>query len=67
MIHTYTHIFRNGIRATAKLNDEPPGYVVEWDGKPNRTVLAEYLEWRATVLADFTERTGKNILVLNLS
>jgi hypothetical protein len=67
MTHTYEHTFRNGVKATATLNDAPPTYGVKWNGKPNRKVLGEYLAWRETILADFTERTGKKILVVNLT
>ena len=67
MRHTYKHVFRSGVRATATLTDDPPTYLVEWDGRPNRGVLGEYLQWRQTILADFTERTGKKVLVVDLT
>jgi hypothetical protein len=66
MIHTYVHRFPNGAIATATLRVEPPGFEIEWQGRPSKAVLAEYLEWRKTILADFTQRTGKRVLVVNL-
>jgi hypothetical protein len=66
MIHTYVHRFRNGAIATVKLRVEPPCFEVEWQGKPSKAVLAEYLKWRETILAEFSRRTGKRVLVVNL-
>lgn len=62
--HTYVHTFRNGIVGKAVVGTGV--FSVEWQGKPDRTILAEYLRWRHSVLADFTERTGNTILLVDL-
>jgi hypothetical protein len=67
MTHTYEHTFRNGVKATATVTDNPPSFAVEWTGSASREVLAEYFGWRETVIADFAERTGKKILVVNIA
>jgi hypothetical protein len=64
MSQTYIHRFRNGIVATAKLSLN--AFNVEWQGKPDKTIVPEYLRWRAIVMEDFATRTGKRILVVTL-
>ncbi len=66
MTHTYSHRFRNGTLATATVNDDPPSFAVEWQGKVKRRLLAEYFAWRDSVLADFERRTGQRVLVVTL-
>jgi hypothetical protein len=65
--HIYEHQFPNGVRATATITDNPPGFSVQWHQKPSRELLSEYFGWRETILADFTERTGKKVLVVDLA
>lgn len=65
--HVYQHTFRNDVRATATLTDDPPHFAIEWDGRPSRAMVDEYLKWRKTILADFTERTGKKVLVVDIA
>jgi hypothetical protein len=66
MTHTYKHRFRNGITATATLSDNPPGFEVEWERKPTAVVLPEYFQWRESIIADFTRRTNKTVLVVTV-
>ena len=67
MTHEYKHTFINGVRATATVADDPPAFKVQWHGGVLcRELLGEYCRWRESILVDFTERTGKKILVLNL-
>jgi hypothetical protein len=65
--HTYEHTFKNGVKASATVDDKPLGLTVEWYGTPTRALLAEYFQWREKIFADFAERTGKKILVVNLT
>lgn len=67
MIHTYTHRFRNGIKATARLQDDPPSFAVEWETKPGPDILEEYFAWRETILNEFAGRTGRRVLVVNVT
>jgi hypothetical protein len=62
--HSYVHRFRNGIVGKATMG--PGVFSVEWEGRPDRTILAEYLRWRHCILTDFAERTGNRILVVDL-
>jgi hypothetical protein len=64
--HIYQHTFKNGVTATATLSADPPSFAVEWQGKPTRKMFPEYLRWRASIIRDFTERTGKKVLVVNV-
>ena len=64
--HTYQHRFPNGIVATAVLSTDPTGCGVEWSRQPGPEVLCEYLAWRATILDEFTKRTGQKILIVTV-
>lgn len=60
--HVYHHEFANGLTAKLTL----PSCQCEWSQKPTAALVPEYMAWRRTVLADFTARTGKRVLVIDL-
>lgn len=64
MTQTHIHRFRNGTIAKAIVG--PDGFAVEWSNPPDQTILPEYFRWRESILADFTKRTGKRVLVVTL-
>lgn len=70
-MQTYSAEFTNGTRATMTIG--MTGIVIGWNpgpprlrGKKLKNFLAAYREWRDTSLADYSQRTGKRIAVVEL-
>jgi hypothetical protein len=64
--HTYKHIFRGGVKATATVSLNPPSVHVQWEGRPTRKLFPEYCVWRRTIVEDVHRRTGVRIAVIDL-
>jgi hypothetical protein len=59
---TYQHRFKDGTTATLTL----PPFNVEWSVLPTAKIVPEYLAWRHSCFADFTERTGLRVLLVDM-
>jgi hypothetical protein len=62
----FVHRFKCGIIATATIT-ESGQYDVQWSRRPSRRKTErEYLAWRETIFAMFSEVTGIEVLLVNL-
>jgi hypothetical protein len=72
-----THILRTDFGVTVELhfNEKNGHFTCVWDGTPSfgrwpkdlvERVMKLYLPWRNEILADWANRTGKEVLVINI-
>lgn len=65
--HAYTHRFKSGTVASVTLSDSAPAFEVTWTGSLTRSDLSEYLAWRREIVDDFSSRTGKKVLLVDIA
>jgi hypothetical protein len=74
IMKTINHILKTTAGVTCEMTfDETTGaFACEWSPPPpftaavRSTVIAEYLPWRDSILAEWSKRTGKRVAVVNL-
>jgi hypothetical protein len=59
-----------GLTVTLVLNEATGAFSCEWSEPPTKAMIPgigkEYLPWRNEIIEEWTQRTGKRVLVIDL-